>query len=139
MLNSVQLFVTPWTAAQQACLSIINSRSLLKLRSIESVMTSNHFILHSPLLFLPSMSPSIKDFSNESALYIRWSKYYSFSFSISPSSEYSGLISFKIDWFDLLAVKGILRSLLQHHSSKASIFQHAVFFMVQLKTQHSKN
>ena len=123
-LSHVRLFVTPWTAAHQASLFIINSRSLLKLMSIESVMPSNHLILCHPLL-LPSVFPSIKIFSNELALRIRWPKYW--SFSISPSNEYSGLISFKIDWFDLLAVQGTL----QHHSSERSILWHSAFFMVQ--------
>ena len=124
--------VTPWTAACQASLSITNSQSLLKLMSVESMMPSNHLILCHPLLVLPSIFPSITVFSKESVLRIRWPKYWSFSFSLSPSNEYSGLISFKIDWFDLLAVQGILRSLLQHHSSKASVLQHSAFFMVQL-------
>ena len=120
-LSHVQLFVTPWTAAHQAFLSITNSQSLLKLMSIESVMPSNYLILCRPLLLLPSIFPSIRVFSNESVLPIRWPKYWSFSFSISPSNEYSGLISFRIDWLDLLAVQGTLKSLLQHHSSKASV------------------
>ena len=124
--------VTPWTAACQASLSITNSHSLLKLMSVESMMPSNHLILCHPLLVLPSIFPSITVFSKESVLRIRWPKYWSLSFSLSPSNEYSGLISFKIDWFDLLAVQGILRSLLQHHSSKASVLQHSAFFMVQL-------
>ena len=124
--------VTPWTTARQASLSITNSRSLLKLMSVESVMPSNHFILCRPLLLLPSIFPSIRVFSNESALRIRWPRYWSFSFSISPSNEYSGLISFRIDWFDLLAVQGTLKSLLQYHSSKASILRHSAFFMVQI-------
>ena len=127
-----QLCPTPWTAACQASLSITNSRSLLKLMSIESVMPSNHFILCRPLLLLPSIFPSIRVFSNGSVLRIRWPKYWSFSFSISPSNEYSGLISFMIDWFDLLAVQGTLKSLLQHHSSKTSILRHSAFFIVQL-------
>ena len=131
-LSRVQLFATPWTAAHQASLSITNSRSLLKLMSIESVMPSNHLILCCPLLLLPSICPSIRVFSNESALRIRWPKYWSFSFSISPSNEYSGLISFRMDWLDLLAVQGTLKSLLQHHSSKASILRHSAFFVVQL-------
>ena len=118
-LSSVRVFATPWTAARQASLSITNSRSLLKLMSIQSVMPSNHLILCRPLLLPPSIFPSIRVFSNESALRIRWPKYG--SFSISPSNEYSGLISFRTDWFDLLAVQGSLKSLLQHHSSKASI------------------
>ena len=112
---------TPWTGARQASLSITNSRSLLKFMSITSVMPSNHLILCCPLLLLPSIFPSIKGFSNESVLHIRWPKYWSYSFSISPSNKYSGLISFKINWLDLLAVQGTLKSLLQHHSSKASI------------------
>ena len=119
---------TTWTAARQASLSISNSRSLLKLMSIESVMPSNHLIFCHPLLLLCSIFPSIRVFSNESALHIRWRKYWSFSFSISPSSEYSGLISFRIDWFDLLLVQRTLKSLLQHHSSKASILQSSAFF-----------
>ena len=122
-LSCVRLFVTPWTAARQAFLSITNSQSLLKLMSIESVMPSNHLILCHPLLLLPSISPSIRVFSNESALCIRWPKYWSFSFSISPSSEHPRLISFRMDWLDLLAVQGTLKSLLQHHSSKASILR----------------
>ena len=124
--------VTPWTAARQASLSITNSWSLLKLMSIELVMPSNHLILCHPLLLLPSVFPSIRVFSNESVLHIRWPKYWSFRFSISPSNVYSGLISFRIGWFDLLAVQGTLRSLLQHHSSKASILWHSAFVMVQL-------
>ena len=116
----------------QASLSITNSKSLLKLVSIESVMPSNHLILYYPLLFPPSIFPSIRVFSNESVLCIRWPKYCSFSFNISPPNEYSGLISFRIDWLDLLAVQGTLKSLLQHHSSKASILQCSAFFMVQL-------
>ena len=123
---------TPWTAACQASLSITNSRSLLKLMSIESVMPSNHRILCCPLLFLPLIFPSIRVFSNESVLHIRWPKYGSFSFNISPPKEYSGLISFGIDWFDLLAVQGTLKSLLQHHSSKASLLRRSAFFIVQL-------
>ena len=122
----------PWTAARQASLSIINSWSLLKLMSIEWVMPSSHLILCCPLLLLPSIFPSIRVFSNESALCIRWPKYWSFSFNISPSSEHPGLISFRMDWLDLLAVQGTLKSLLQHHSSKASIFWHSAFFIVQL-------
>ena len=115
-LSRVQLFATLWTAARQASLSVINCRSFLKLMSIESVMPSNHLILCCPLLLLPSIFPSIRVFSNESVLHIRWPKYWSVSFSISPSSEHSGLISFRIAWFDLLAVQGTLKSLLQHHS-----------------------
>ena len=130
LLSRVQLFATPWTTARQASLSITNSQSLLKLMSIESVMPSNHLILFHPLLLLPSIFPSIRVFSNESVLSIMWPKYWSFSFNISPSNEHSGLISFRMNWLDLLAVQGTLRSLLQHHSSKASILQHSVFFMV---------
>ena len=132
LLSHVQLFVTLLTATHQASLSITNSWSLFKFMSIESVMPSNHLILCHPLLLLPSIFPSIRVFSNESALRIRWPKYWSFSFSISPSSEYSGLISFRMDWLALLAVHGTLKSLLQHHSSKASILWHSAFFMVQL-------
>ena len=124
--------MTPWAAERQASLSITNSRSLLKLMSIESVMLFKHFILCHPLLLLPSMFPSIRVFSNESVLHIWWPKYWSFSFSISPSNEYSGLISFRIDRLDLLAVQGTLKNLLQHHSSKASILLCSAFFMVQL-------
>ena len=131
-LSRVRLFLTPRTAAHQASLSITNSWSLLKLMSIESVMPSNHLILCSPLLLLPSVFPSIRVFSNESVLRIRWPKYWSFSFSVSPSNEYSGLISFRMDWLDLLAVQETLKSLLQHHSSKASILWHPAFFIVQL-------
>ena len=123
---------TPWTAACQASLSITNSQSLLKLMSIKSVMPSNNLSLYHPLLLSPSIFPSISVFSNESALCIRRPKYWSFSFSISPSNEYSGLISFRIDWLDLLAIQGTLKSLLQHHSSKASILQCLAFFTVQL-------
>ena len=132
LLSRVQLLATPWTVARQASLSITNSRSLLKLTSIESDMPSNHFILCYPFLLLPSIFPSIRVFSIELALHIRWPKYWSFIFSISPSNEYSRLIFFRIDWFDLLAVQGTLKSLLQHHSSKASILWHSAFFMVQL-------
>ena len=121
LFSCVRLFATPWTAARQASRSITNSQSLLKLMSFESVMPSNHLILCHPLLLLPSIFPSIRVFLNESVLHIRWPKYWSLSFSISPSSEYSGLISFRMDWLDLLAVQGTLKSLLQHHSSKASI------------------
>ena len=131
-LSHVQLFATPWTAAHQAFPSISNSQSLLKLMSIKSVMPSNHLILCCPLLLPPSVFPSIRVFSIESVLCIRWPKYWSFSFSISPSNEYLVLISFKIAWVDLLAVQGILNSLLQHHNSKTSILQHSAFFMVQL-------
>ena len=128
--------MTPWTAAPQASLSITNSRNLLKLMSIESVMPSNHLILCRPLLFPPSIFPSVRVFSHESVLHIRWPKYWSFSFSISPFNEYSGLISFRIDWFYLLAVQGTLKSLLQHHSSKASVLWRSAFFMVQLSQLH---
>ena len=134
MLSRVQLFATPWTAARQASLSITNSWSPPKPMSIESVMPSNHLILCRPLLLLPSIFPSIRVFSNESALHIRWPKYWNFSFSISPSNEYSGLISFRIDWLDLLVAQGTLKSLLQH-SSKASILQHSAFFIVQLSQE----
>ena len=130
--SRVQLFLTPWTAAHQASLSITISRSLLKLMSIELVMLSNHFVLCRPLVLLPSIFPSIRVFFNESALCIRWPKYWSFSFNISPSSECSVLISFRMDWLDLLAVQGTLKSLLQHHSSKASVLQHSAFLIVQL-------
>ena len=132
LLSHVQLFVTPWTAAHQASLSITNAWSLLKLMSIESVMPSNHLILCCPLLLLPSIFPSIRVFSSESVLHIRWPKYWSFSFSISPSNENSGLISFRMDWLDLLAVQGTLKSLLLDHSSKASILWCSAFFIVQL-------
>ena len=131
LVSSDRLFETPWTAACQAPLSITNSRSLLKLMSLESVMQSNHLILCHPLLLPPSIFPSIRVFSSESVLCIRWPKYWSFSFSISPSNEYSGLISFRMDWLDLLAVQGTLKSLLRHHSSKASIVQHSGFLMIQ--------
>ena len=127
-----RLFVTPWTAARQASLSITNSRSLLKLMSIKLVRPSNHLIICHPLLFLPSILPSFRVFPNQSALCIRWSKYWSFSFNISSSNEFSGLISFRMDWLDLLAVQGTLKSLLQHHSSKVSILWRSVFFVVQL-------
>ena len=123
--------MTLWTAACQASLSITNSRGLLKLMSIESVMPSNHLILCRPPFLPPSIFPSIRVF-NESVLHTKWPKYWSFSFSISPSNEYSGLISFRMDWLDLLAVQGTLKSLLQHHSSKASILHHSAFFIVQL-------
>ena len=131
-LSRVWLFATPWTAARQASLSITNCWSSPKLISIESVMPSSHLILCHPLLLLPSIFPSIRVFSNESALRIRWPKYWSFSFNISPSNEHSGLISFRMDWFNLLAVQGTLKSLLQHHSSKASILWCSAFFTVQL-------
>ena len=130
-LSRVRLFTTPWTTARQASLSITNSRSVLKLMYIESVMPSNRLIFCLPLLLLPSIFPSIRVFSNESALCIMWPKYWSFGFN--PSNEYSGLISFRMDWLDLFAVQGTLKSLLQHHSSKASIIlQHSAFFIVQL-------
>ena len=131
-LSRVGLFATPWTAAHQASLSITNSRSSPKLMSMESVMPSNHLILCRPLLLLPSIFPSIRVFSNESVLHIRWPKYWSFSFSISPSNEYSGVISFRMDWLDLLAVQGTLKSFLQYRSSKASILWGSAFFIVQL-------
>ena len=131
LLSCVRLFVTPWTAAHQASLSITHSQSLLKLMFIESVMPSNHLILCHSLLLLPSIFPSIRVFSNESVLPIRWPKYWSFSISISPSNEYAGLISFRMDWLDLLAVQGTLKSLLQHNSSKASILQCSAFIIVQ--------
>ena len=130
-LSRVQLFETPWIAVRQISLSFTISQSLLKLMSIESVMPSNHLILCHSLLLLTSILPSIRIFCNESALCIRWPKYWSFSFSISPSNEYAGLISYRIDWFDLLAVQGTFKSLLQHHSPKASILQHSAFFIVQ--------
>ena len=131
-LSPVRLFVTPWTAARQASLSITNSRNLPKLMSIESVMPSNHLILCCPLLLLPSIFPSIRVFSNDSALHIGWPNYWSFSFNMSPSKEHSGLISFRMDWLDLLAVQETLKSLLQHHTSKAPFLQHSAFFIVQL-------
>ena len=131
-LSPVQLFATSWTGARQAFLSITNAQSLPKLKSTESLMPSNHLILCSPLLLLPSIFPSIKVFSNESVLHIKWPKNWSFSFSISSSNEYSGLISFRLDWLDLLAVQGTLKNLLQHHSSKTSILQCSAFFIVQL-------
>ena len=131
LLSHVQLFAIPWTAACQASLSFTISQSLLKLISIELMVPYNHLILCRSILFLPSIFPSIRVFSNESVLHIRWPKYWCFSFSISPSNEYSGLVSFRIHWFDLLAVQGTFMSLLQHHSSKASVPQWSVFFMVQ--------
>ena len=131
-LNCVRLFAIPWTAVCRASLSITNSQSLLKLMSIESVMPSSHLILCRSLLLPPSIFPSIRVFSNESVLHTRWPKYWSFSFSISPSKEYSGLISFRMDWLDVLAVQGTLKSILQHHSSKASILRCSAFFIVQL-------
>ena len=131
-LSHVQLFATPWTATHQVSLSFTISQSLLKLMPSELVMPSNHLILCCPLLLLPSIFPRIRVFSNQLAVCIRWPKYWSFSFSISPSNEYSGLISFRIDWLDLLSVQGTLKSLLQHHSSKASILWCSAFIMVQL-------
>ena len=131
LLSRVQLFATLWIAARQASLSITNSRSSLRLMSIESVMPSSHLILCHPLILLPPIPPSIRVFSNESTLCIRWPKYWSFIFSISPSNEHPGHISFRMDWLDLLAVQGTLKSLLQHHSSKASILRLSAFFMVQ--------
>ena len=130
-LRRVQLFMTPWTTAHQASLSIASSWSLLKLMSTKSVMPSNHLVLCHPLLLLPSIFPSIRVFSSESVLPIRWPKYWRFSFNISPSNEYSRLISFRIDWFDLLAVQGTLKSLLQHHRSKSAILRHSALFIVQ--------
>ena len=135
-LSHVRLFATPWTAARQASLSITNSRSPAKPMSIKLVMPSNHLILCHPLLLLPSIFPSIRVFSNESALRIRWPKYWSFSFNISLSNEHPGLISFRMNWLDVLAVQGILKSLLQHHSSKASILWHSAFFIVQLSHRY---
>ena len=135
-LSCVRLFATPWTAACQASLPITNSRSLLKGMSIEWVMPSNHLILCRPLLLLRSIFPSIRVFSNESVLHIRWPKYWSLSFSISPSNEYSGLISLRMDWLDLLAVQGTLKSLLQHHSSKASILRHCFLYSPTLTSIH---
>ena len=131
-LSCVRLFATPWTAAHQASLSITNSLGLLKLMSIESVMPSNHLILCRPLVFLPPIPPSIRVFSNESTLLMRWPKYWSLSFSIIHSKEIPGLISFRMDWLGLLAVQGTLKSLLQHHSSKAPILRRSAFFTVQL-------
>ena len=138
-LSRVRLFATPWTSAHQASLSITNSQSLLKLICIESVILSSHLILCRPLLLPPSIFPSIRVFSNESVLHIGWPKYWSFSSSISPSNEYSGLISFRMDWLDLLAVQGSLKSLLQHHSSKASILWCSAFFIVQVSHDYWKN
>ena len=135
--SHIRFFATPWTAACQASLSVTNSQSLLKLMSIEFVMPSNHLILCCPLIPLPSIFPSIRVFSNESVLPIGWPEYWSFSFSISPSNDYSRLISFRIDWLDLLAVQGTLKNLLQLHSSKASILQCSAFFMVQLQAPAS--
>ena len=134
LLSHVWLLATPWTAAHQASLSIANPQSLLKLMPIESVMPSDHLVLCRPLLLVPSIFSSIRVFSSESVLHIKWPKYWSFSFRISPSNQCSGLISFRIDWFDPLAVKGTLQGLLRHHSSKASVLQHSAFFIVQLHT-----
>ena len=138
-LSRVRLFVTPWTAACQASLSITNSWSLPKLMSIESMMPSSHPILCHPLLLLPPIPPSISVFSNESTLHMRWPKYWSFSFSISPSNEQPGLISFRMDWLDLLAIQGTAKSILQHHSSKASTLRCSAFFIVQLSRNYWKN
>ena len=135
-LSRVWHFATPWTAARQASLSITNSQSLPKLVSIESVMPSNYLILCRPLLLLPSIFPSVKVFSNESVLRIRWPKYWSFSFNISPANEHPGLISFRMDWLDLLVAQGTLKSLFQHHCSKVSILQRSAFFLVQLSHPH---
>ena len=137
-LTCVWLFATPWIAARQGSLSITNSRSLLRLMLFKSVMPSSHLILCCPLLLLPPIPPSIRLFSNESTIHMRWPKYWSFSFSIIPSKEIPGLI-FRMDWLDLLAVQGTLKSLLQHHSSKASIFRRTAFFTVQLSHDHWKN
>ena len=136
-LSHVWLFVTPWTAAHRASLSVTNSRSLLKLMSIDLVMPFNHLILCRPLLLRPLIFPSIRVFSKESVLHIRWPKYWSFSFNISPSIEHVGLVSFRMDGLDLLAVQGTLKRLLQHHSSNASILQHSVFFMVLFSHIHT--
>ena len=141
-LSHVQLFVTPRIAARQASLSITNSRSSLRLTSIESVMPSSHLILYRPLLLLPPIPPSIRVFSNESTLRMRWPKYWNFSFSISPSNEHPGLISVRMDWLDLLAVQGTLKTLLQHHGLKASILQHSAFFsflFFQLSSQSNSH
>ena len=138
-LSCVRLFATPWTAACQASLSITNSQSLLKLMSFKLMMPSNHLILCHPLLLLPSVFPSLRVFSSESVLRIRWPKYWSFSFSISPSNEYSRLISFRMDWWDLVAAQGTLKSLLQHHNSKASILWCSAYFMVQLSHPYMIN
>ena len=136
LLSYVWLFVTPWITARQASLSITNSRSSLRLTSIESVMPSSHLILRRPLLLLPPIPPSIRVFCSESTLHMKWPKYWSFSFSIIPSKEIPGLISFRMDWLDLLAVQGTLKSLLQHHTSKASILRRSAFFTVQLSHPH---
>ena len=139
LLSSVQLFATPWTAAFQAFLSVTNPQGLLKLMLIESVMPFNHLILYCPLLLPPSIFASIRDFSNESALHNRWPKYWSLSFNISPSNEYSGLISFRMDWLDLLAIQENLKRLSQHHSSKPSILWHSAFFILQLSYPYMNN
>ena len=139
LLSHVRIFATPWTGAFQASLSITNSRSLLKLMSIKSVTSSDHLILCYLLLLLPSIFPSIRVFSDESVLPIRWPNYWSFIFSISPSNEYSGLIPFRMDWLDLTVVQGTLKSLLQHHSSKTSILWYSAFFIVQLSHQYVTN
>ena len=136
LLSRVQLLTIPWTAARQASLSLTNPRSLLKLMPIESMMPSNHLILCHLILLLPSIFPSIRVFSNESPLHIRWPKYWSFSLSISPSNEHPGLISFTMAWLDLLVVHGTLKSLLQHYSSKASVLRRSAFFTVQLSHPH---
>ena len=139
LLSHVLFFVNPWAASCQASLSFTISQSWLKLISSESMMPSNHLIFCCPLLLLPSIFPSIRIFSNESAVPIRWLKYWSFNFSISLAKEYSGLISFRVDWFDLLTAQGTLKSLIQHHTSKASILQHTAFFIVQLSYQNVNN
>ena len=138
LLSCVRVFATPWLAALQASLSITSSQSLLKVMLIELLMPSSPLILCHPLLLLPPIPPSIRVFSNESTLPMRWPKYWSFSFSISPSNEHPGLISFRMDWLDLLAVQGTLKSLLQHHNSKASISQHSTFFIVQLSHPYTR-
>ena len=137
--SHVQLFTTPCTSARQASLSITNSRNPPKPMSIKSVLPSNHLILCCPFLLLPSIFPSITVFSSESAIHIRWPKYWSFSFSISPSNEHPGMISFRMDWLDLLAVQGTLKSLLQHHSSKASLLQCSAFFIAQISHPYMTN
>ena len=139
LLSHVQLFVTSWTAVHQASLSITNSRSLLKLMSVQSVMPSNHLIFYCPLLLLPSVFPSIRVFSNESVRHIRWPKYWSFSFSISPSNEYSGLISFRVDWFDLFAVQRTVKSLLQHYHSKASWMESRILHLKKHMFKHQNS
>ena len=139
LLSLIRLFATPWTAARQASLSITNSRSLPRLMSIELVVPSNHLILSCPFLLLPSIFPNIRVFSNESALHIRWPKDWSFSFNISPSNEYPGLISFRMDWLDLLAAQGTLKSLLKHFSPNSSILLHSAFFIVELSHPYMTN